>query len=90
LQTEAEWVIIEMPQRRLGMFEVWVYTRNEHGHRPHVHVFYAGAEVVILIGRRAEVRENPGDMKIKDVCDAQVIVAEHRDELLKLWRRYNG
>ena len=66
-----------------------VYTRNEHGHRPHVHVFYAGAEVVILIGRRAEVRENPGDMKIKDVRDAQVIVAEHRDELLKLWRRYN-
>jgi hypothetical protein len=59
------------PQRRLGKFEVWVYTRNERGHRPHVHVFYGGAEVVIFIGVRAKVRENPGAMKAKDVREAR-------------------
>jgi Domain of unknown function (DUF4160) len=79
-----------MPQRRLGKFDVCVYTRNERGHRPHAHVFYGGAEVVILIGRLAEVRENRGAMKIKDVREAQIVVARHRAELLKIWRRYNA
>jgi hypothetical protein len=45
---------------------------------------------VIFIGPRAEVRENPGAMKVKDVREAQLVVAEHHAELLKLWRRYNG
>jgi hypothetical protein len=68
---------------------VWVYTRNERGHRPHVHVFYGGAEVVIFIGPRAEVRENIA-MKIKDVREAQLLVSEHHGELSELWSRYNG
>ena len=46
------------------------------------------AEVVIFIGPR--VRENPGGMKIKDVREAQLVVAEHHAELLKIWRRYNN
>ncbi len=80
-----------MPRRQFGRFEIWVYTRNERGHRPHVHVFYAGAEVVIIIGSRAEVRENPGGaMKPKDVRDAQAIVSAHHVELMELWRSYNG
>jgi hypothetical protein len=29
-------------------------------------------------------------MKIKDVREAQHVVAEHHAELLALWRRYNG
>jgi len=64
-----------VPQRRLGKFEVWVYTRSERGHRPHVHVFYGGAEVVIQIGPRAQLRENRGGMKIKDVRAAQHLIA---------------
>jgi hypothetical protein len=79
-----------MPQRRIGKFEVWVYTRNEKGHRPHVHIFFGGAEVVIFIGPQAEVRENRGHMKIKDVREAQHAVAEHSDELLRIWRKYNA
>jgi hypothetical protein len=78
-----------VPQRRLGKFEVWVYTRSERGHRPHVHVFYGGAEVVIFIGPRAVVRENSG-MKREDVHEAQAVIAEHHVELLELWRQYNG
>jgi len=52
-------------------------------------VLYGGAEVVIFIGPRAVVRENAG-MKRKDVREAQAVVAEHHEELLDLWREFNG
>jgi len=29
-------------------------------------------------------------MKVKDVREAQLVVAEHHVELMKLWRQYNG
>jgi hypothetical protein len=29
-------------------------------------------------------------MKLKDVREAQLVVAEHHNELSDLWRRYNG
>lgn len=45
---------------------------------------------MIFIGPRAEVRENAGGMKLKDVRDAQLVVAEHHVELAALWREYNG
>ena len=45
---------------------------------------------MIFIGPRARVRENPGAKKIKDVREAQLVVAEHRAELLKVWRQFNG
>ena len=79
-----------MPQRRLGKFDVWVYTRDERGHRPHVHVFYAGAEAVILISRAATVREKSRRMRLKDVREAQKVVAQHHRELMRLWRKYNA
>jgi hypothetical protein len=66
-----------------------VYTRSERGHRPHVHVFYGGAEVVIFIGPRSLVRENAG-MKRKDIREAQLLVSEHHVELMTLWIEYNG
>ena len=28
-------------------------------------------------------------MRIKDVCEAQRVVADHHVELFNLWRRYN-
>jgi len=79
-----------MPSRRYGRFIVRIYTRSERGHRPHVHVFTAGAEVVIFVSPNAEVRENPGAMRPADVRAAQRIVAEAYDDLLDLWNCYNG
>lgn len=90
MQTQAEWDTLVVPQRRFGKFIVRVYTRSERGHRPHVHVFTAGAEVVIVLSPDAEVRENPGAMRPADVRAAQRIVAAAYDELLDLWNSYNG
>lgn len=78
-----------MPSRKVGRFIVKVYTRNERGHHPHVHVEYGGGEVVILLGSTIEVRDNRG-MKPKDVNDALEVVAEMHDTLVREWQRYNG
>lgn len=78
-----------MPQRRYGKFKVWVYTRNERGHRPHVHVFGGGGKVVIYIDGDIEVRSIEG-MSKNDTRKALETVAEHVEELLALWRDYHG
>ncbi|MHB8139966.1 MAG: DUF4160 domain-containing protein [Vulcanimicrobiaceae bacterium] len=78
-----------MPQRRYGKFHVWVYTRNERGHRPHVHVLASGGKISIYIDAPIEVRAIE-DMTKADARKALEVVAEHADELLALWRRYNG
>lgn len=78
-----------MPQRRYGKFEVWVYTRNERGHRPHVHVFCGGGKISIYIDGEIEVRAIEG-MSKSDARSALETVAEHAEELLALWREYHG
>ncbi len=78
-----------VPQRRYGKFEVWVYTRNERGHRPHVHVFVGGGKIVIFIEGGIEVRSIVG-MSKADASKALETVTEHVEELLALWREYNG
>jgi len=78
-----------MPQRRYGRFQVWVYTRDERGHRPHVHVITGSGGASIYIEGGIEIRKIL-DMKKADVRKALEIVAEHADELLELWKEYNG
>jgi hypothetical protein len=78
-----------MPQRRYGKFQVWIYTRNERGHRPHVHVIAGRGRASIFIEDGIEIRKIAG-MSKTDVRQALEIVAEHADELLALWREYNG
>lgn len=64
-------------------FEVMIYT---HDHLPmHVHIFRAGAEVLISIETIA-VREVRG-MKAKDVRAAQEIVAANQEFLISAWKR---
>jgi hypothetical protein len=78
-----------MPQRRYGKFHVWVYTRSERGHRPHVHVFGSGGSISVYIEGAVEVRSIEG-MSKADARKALETVAEHVDEFLALWRKYNG
>ena len=69
-------------------FVLWVYTRGEHGHRPHVHVFGNSGELVVWLDPVAE-RARRG-MKLGEARRAMRVVSEHRDELLELWRQYHG
>ena len=78
-----------MPQRRYGKFHVWIYTRNERGHRPHVHVLVGDGKISIYIDGPIEVRAVDGLSKA-EARKAFEVVAEHADELLALWRRYHG
>ena len=77
-----------MPKREIDGFEIWIYTRDERGHRPHVHVFGNNGELVVLL-EPIEVRDNHG-MKISEARRALRVVAENREEFLELWRHYHG
>ncbi|MHB8177935.1 MAG: DUF4160 domain-containing protein [Vulcanimicrobiaceae bacterium] len=77
-----------MPKRVIDGFEIWIYTRDERGHRPHVHVFGNSGELIVLLDP-VDIRENRR-MKISEARRALRVVAENRDELLELWRHYHG
>jgi hypothetical protein len=75
---------------RVGGFAFVVYT-NDH-RPPHVHVMYAGGEMVVLLGQgpqRPVVRE-VARMRVADARQAFRLVEQHRGELLEHWRKYHG
>lgn len=73
----------------LGGFKVYVYVRNERGHRPHVHVWGKSGELVVLLDDAVTIRDRRG-MTLSEARRAKRVVAEHRDELLEIWRYYHG
>lgn len=77
-----------MPTWVIGGLMLCIYTRNERGHRPHVHVKGNSGEVIFYLDQIA-VRQNRG-MKSNEVRRARRIVTAHKDELLGLWRYYHG
>ena len=77
-----------MPKRIIDGFVIWVYTRDERGHRPHVHVSGNSGGLVVWLDPLS-IR-GKGGMKNQEARRAFRSVAEHRDELLALWRRYHG
>ncbi len=75
---------------REGGFEVVIYT-NDH-QPPHVHVFNADGEAIIILGDEdtlPSLRAITG-MKKKDVRKAFAIIVNNRDFLLEEWRRIHG
>ena len=73
---------------RIAGFDVLILLPpREHG-PAHVHVRKAGHEVVIVLATLA-VRKVEG-MRSADVVTAVGIVADHRDELSKAWRKHHG
>ncbi len=77
-----------VPKRVIGGFEIWIYTRNERGHRPHVHVFGNSGELVVFLDP-VSIREKRGMTKSQG-RRAFRVVEQHRDELLELWRHFHG
>jgi len=67
-------------------FEVMIFTND---HRPaHVHVFKAGAEVVLTLAP-VSIRENHR-MSKRNVRNAVDIVTTNREMLLQAWREIHG
>ena len=72
-------------------FQIRIYLPPREHEPPHVHVFKAGAEVVINLGKAnvpPEVRE-VYRMRKKDALRAYRLVERLKGELLRKWREYH-
>jgi hypothetical protein len=73
-----------MPSFRVDGFKLIVNTRGEKGHRPHCHVEYAGAWVVVRLDVTFKTYDAVG-MKAKDVKRARDLVVAHYGRLRQIW-----
>lgn len=74
---------------RAAGLEFAIYTADHPP--PHVHVYGDGKAKIVLAGRdgRPELLWVTG-LKDGDIRKAMKAVADHRDELLELWREIHG
>ena len=70
-----------MPKPTIEGFDLIVNTRDERGHKPHVHVLKAGGKVQILLGATLQPCKL-SRMSRRDVTRARELVGEHFDVLL--------
>jgi hypothetical protein len=77
-----------MPGVEIDGFRIIVNTRDERGHRPHVHVIKARSKCKILLNAAL----TPYYIRLykRDVNRARTHVAARFGYLLDLWERYNG
>jgi Domain of unknown function (DUF4160) len=77
-----------MPGVEIDGFRIVVNTRDERGHRPHVHVIKARSKCKIFLNAAL----TPYDvlMSKRDVKRARTLVAERFGYFLDLWEQYNG
>jgi len=73
-----------VPSFLVDGFRLTINTRDEKGHRPHCHVLYAGAEVLIRLDETLEAYDSNG-MKPKDIKRARILVAAYYFRLLQIW-----
>ncbi len=68
-----------------------IYLPPREHEPPHVHVWKAGAEVVIALAtpRRRQATRSVAQMRTVDVVKAFRIVEEHTEYLLARWRDYH-
>jgi hypothetical protein len=77
-----------MPGIEVEGYRIVVNTRDERGHKPHVHVIKAGEKCKIQLDEVA----TPYDIRMskRNVRRARELVAEHFGELVRLWEIFNG
>lgn len=78
-----------MPRIVIEGFRISVYTRDEKGHRPHVHVYRAGTKVQVFLDASLTAY-NVQKMSSRDVARARELVGSHFGTLMKWWEQYNG
>ena len=72
-------------------YDVRVYTRDEQGHPPHVHVETADTvHKIMLLDDGVEYHSFKGKKpNRKEMGEAAQIVADHLDPCKAVWRQYN-
>lgn len=89
--TNLSWfgLIVVVPGIEVEGFRLAINTRDERGHKPHVHVIKAGAKCKIVLDATLEPYDIVA-MKKPDVARARELVAEHFGKLMDWWVKYNG
>ena len=77
-----------MPGVEIEGFRIVVNTRDERGHKPHVHVLKGSGKCKIVL----DATLTPYDIRMgkRDVRRARELVGEHFGELVQLWEKFNG
>ena len=70
-----------MPTLEVEGFRLTVNSRDERGHKPHVHVIKAGTKVLVTLDTSLTPYRLSG-MSRRDVVRARELVAEHFDQLM--------
>jgi hypothetical protein len=70
-----------MPTLEVDGFRLTINSRDERGHKAHVHVIKAGAKVLITLDASL-APYNLKDMSRRDVIRARELVAEHFGKLI--------
>ena len=77
-----------MPGIEVEGFRIVVNTRDERGHKPHVHVIKSGGKCKIDLDEAL----TPYDIRMskRDVRRARELVGEHFGTLVAMWEKFNG
>ena len=77
-----------MPGVEIEGFRIVVNTRDERGHRPHVHVIKGPQKCKIELDETLR----PYDIRMskRDVRRARELVGAHFGKLFDLWEKFNG
>ena len=78
-----------MPGKEFDGFRIVVNTRDERGHKPHVHVIKGRTKCKIFLDRSL-VPYDIIRMSQRDVRKARELVGEHFGYFADLWEKYNG
>jgi hypothetical protein len=77
-----------VPGLEVEGFRIAINTRDERGHKPHVHVIKDREKCKILL----DVSLEPYDIRMsrRNVRRARELVADNFGKLVRLWEKFNG
>lgn len=78
-----------MPTLEVEGFRLTINSRNERGHRPHVHVIKAGTKVLVTLNA-ALMPYRVAGMKRQDIVRARELVGKNFGQLMDWWIEFNG
>ena len=77
-----------MPGLEVEGFRIAVNTRDERGHKPHVHVIKNREKCKILLDESLEAYDIR--MSKRNVQRARELVGDNFSKLVRLWEKFNG
>lgn len=78
-----------MPTLEVEGFRLTINSRDERGHRAHVHVMKAGTKVLIALDAALTPYRLAG-MRKKDIARARELVGQNFGQLMRWWIEFNG